>query len=142
MDGKSYYDVALNDLRFLEFCYENLDEAPNYNNILVQEQQVAEKLLKHLLDVTVDSDDAIVLLKSHKLQNILRRLAKQFDCILSMDDMRFLSDFYFDGRYPSNDYVFAEKEDAVRGFKIVQNVKQWVDEVLTSEQLIKRLQAF
>lgn len=36
----------------------------------MQEQQVVEKLLKHVLDTVVDLDNSIDLLKSHKLANI------------------------------------------------------------------------
>ena len=49
MDRRSYYDIAKADLKFLEFYYKRLDEAPNYNQIVVQEQQITEKLLKHIL---------------------------------------------------------------------------------------------
>lgn len=141
LDGKSYYDVALADFKFLEFYYSHIDEAPSYNAILVQEQQVAEKLLKFILDVYIDIPEAVDLLKSHKLANILRGIRKSMDCPLNADDLRFLSDFYFDGRYPSKDYVFAEKNEAIKGFHIVKDVLNWVDSVKNLEP-IKKINAF
>lgn len=126
MNTKSYYDVAMEDYKFLVFSYEHLDEVPGYNAIVVQEQQVVEKLLKHVLDTVVDLDNSIDLLKSHKLANIRRAISKCMDCPLKDADMRFLTDFYFDGRYPSSDYVIAEKQDAIEGFRIVEETLNWV----------------
>lgn len=129
MNRTSYYDIALADYAFLKFYYDHLDEAPGYNAILVQEQQVTEKLLKFILDTYIDTPEIVNLLKSHKLSTLLREIKKTFDCPLKMADMRFLTDFYFDGRYPSIDYVFAEKSEAEEGFRIVQETLEWVDSI-------------
>ena len=129
VDKKSYYDIAMEDYKFLLFYYQHLDEAPNYNAIVVQEQQIVEKLLKYILDTKIDSAETIDLLKSHKLANLLREINQFMDCPLNVSDMRFLTDFYFDGRYPSRDYITAEKQDAITGFRIVEAAKAWVDAV-------------
>lgn len=142
MNPTSYYDVARADLDYLNFNYGHLDELPNFNSIVVQEQQVVEKLLKHILNIYVDSDDAIRVMKSHKLAHIVREIGRFYDCPLNEDDMRFLSDFYFDGRYPSRDYVLAEKQDAIRGYEIVQETLLWVNSFISEHGDVRSMYSF
>lgn len=142
MDRCSYYDVAGEDLKFLEFYYSRIDEAPNYNPVVVQEQQIVEKLLKHLIDRFADSSDALGMLRSHKLAQIAGMVNTICGLGINLDDMRFLSEFYFDGRYPSRDYLAASKEDAARGYQIVREVKAAVDGYILKHAPAARITSF
>ena len=143
MSKVTYYDVAIQDYEFLEYYFGYLDNAPSYNAFAVQEYNVVEMLLKDVLNCYVDSVDVVGLLKSHKLASILREIKKCFpDCPLEMNDMRFLSDFYFDGRYPSSDYVLVEKKEAIEGFRITKDVLKWVKSIKESNMGTKPINAF
>ena len=76
MDYSSYYDVALNDLKYLNYCIDGIDHMPEYNNVMIQEQQVCEKLLKHLVRLYVFDADVDKVLKSHKLITLVNRIEK------------------------------------------------------------------
>lgn len=128
----SYYDVAKDDLLYLEYSMKMIDGAPVFNNILVQEQQVCEKMLKELVRRFVFSENVESVLKSHKLVTLVNSIQKEtgWELAIKADELRFLSDFYFDGRYPSIDYLSATKEDAIRGYAIVKSVVSAVDKML------------
>lgn len=128
----SYYDVAKDDLLYLEYSMKMIDGAPVFNNILVQEQQVCEKMLKELVRRFVFSENVESVLKSHKLVTLVNSIQKEtgWELAIKADELRFLSDFYFDGRYPSIDYLSATKDDAIRGYAIVKSVVSAVDKML------------
>ena len=132
MDYSSYYDVALNDLKYLNYCIDGIDHMPEYNNVMIQEQQVCEKLLKHLVRLYVFDADVDKLLKSHKLITLVNRIEKSTGRQLEVDKdaLRYLSDFYFDGRYPGVDFIVATRKDAEKGYDIVNQVKAQVDNVV------------
>lgn len=110
MDYSSYYVVAKNDLDYLEFSIALVDKAPNFNNMIIQEQQVCEKMLKHLVKTFVFS---------------------------------FLTDFYFDGRYPSIDFLAASKEDVLKGYEIVKIVVKETERMLAEYRMpLKSVEAF
>lgn len=133
MDVRSYYDIAKSDFEFLKFYYSHIDGSPSYNPLCVQEQQIVEKLLKHVIDKYIDSNESIDYLHSHKLVNILRFIRQYFDCNISEDDMRFLTDFYFDCRYPSRDYIITSKDDVIRGYRITEEVFSWVTDFINNK---------
>lgn len=66
---ESYYDVA-----FLEYLIQTVDDAPVFNNFLVQEQQICEKMLKELVHRFVFTSDVQSILKSHKLVTLINAI--------------------------------------------------------------------
>ncbi|RKI42923.1 hypothetical protein D7V86_00015 [bacterium D16-51] len=99
---------------------------------LWHEQQVCEKFLKHLVRLYVFDSDVDKVLKSHKLITLIFRMERAVGISLNVnrDMLRFLSDFYFDGRHPGVDFIVADREGAERGYKTVMQVKEQVDYVL------------
>lgn len=132
MDYSSYYDVALNDFAYLEFNMSEIERMPEFNNVLMHEQQVCEKFLKHLVRLYVFDIDVDKVLKLHELNTLVLRIEKAIGGSLDVDrDMlRFLSDFYFDGRCPNVDFIAATKEDAIKGYAVTKQVKAQVDLIL------------
>lgn len=129
----SYYDVAKDDLLYLEYSMKMIDGAPVFNNILVQEQQVCEKMLKELVRRFVFTENVESVLKSHKLITLVNAIQNETGWRLDVraDELRFLSDFYFDGRNPGIDYLSATKEDAIRGYAIVKDIVSATERMLT-----------
>lgn len=134
MGYDSYYTVANDDLKYLEYSISVIDGAPVFNNLLVQEQQVCEKMLKELVHRFVFTEDVQSILKSHKLTTLVNAVQKYtgWNLQLDMSRLRILSDFYFDGRYPSIDYLSATKEDAIYGYDTVRQVVSAVNKMLNS----------
>lgn len=145
MGYESYYDVAKNDLAFLDYSMQAVDGAPAFNNFLVQEQQICEKMLKELVHRFVFTSDVQNILKSHKLITLVNAIQKytEWDLQLDIGKLRILSDFYFDGRYPSIDYLVATKDDALDGYETTKSVVQAVEKMIVEyKPKMKKIDVF
>lgn len=110
MIKNNYLDIAQNDLEYLESVLKTGSRF--YNQLAVQCQQVAEKHLKGYLDRLLTDEDVTDLLRKHNMKRIASRLNEQYpDLDLDTIGLAYLTDFYFDARYPGDDFsVVTEKE--------------------------------
>ncbi|MBM6852868.1 HEPN domain-containing protein [Mediterraneibacter glycyrrhizinilyticus] len=112
MIRNSYLDIAQNDLEYLEAVLKTSSRF--YNQLAVQCQQVAEKYLKGYLDrLLIDEDVSDLLRKhNHNMKRIASRLNELYpDLELDTIGLAYLTDFYFDARYPGDDFsVVTEQE--------------------------------
>ncbi len=110
MIKNNYLDIAQNDLEYLESVLKTGSRF--YNQLAVQCQQVAEKYLKGYLDRLLTDEDVTDLLRKHNMKRIASRLNEQYpDLDLDTIGLAYLTDFYFDARYPGDDFsVVTEKE--------------------------------
>lgn len=110
MIKNTYLDIAQNDLEYLEAVLETGSKF--YNQLAVQCQQVAEKFLKGYLDKLLVDEDVSDLLRKHNMKKIASKL-NELNPELQLDTigLAFLTDFYFDARYPGDDfYTVTEAE--------------------------------
>lgn len=128
MNMNSYYQLAKNDYLFLQ----SAKETNLYNNIAVQSQQVVEKYLKHLVYVfCIEHKESLRAIKSHslvKLNNIL--IESDIDLDLSKGDLAILKDYYYDAKYPGDNFIEVSKEDAGHALYVVEEVKRKVENYL------------
>ncbi len=110
MIRNSYLDIAENDLEYLESVLKTGSRF--YNQLAVQCQQVAEKYLKGYLDRLLIDEDVSDLLRKHNMKRIASRLNELYpDLKLDTIGLAYLTDFYFDARYPGDDFsVVTEQE--------------------------------
>ena len=110
MIRNSYMDIAQNDLEYLESVLKTGSRF--YNQLAVQCQQVAEKYLKGYLDRLLTDEDVSDLLRKHNMKRIASRLNELYpDLELDTIGLAYLTDYYFDARYPGDDFsVVTEKE--------------------------------
>lgn len=110
MIRNSYIDIAENDLQYLESVLKTGNTF--YNQLAVQCQQVAEKFLKGYLDRTVLEEDMSDLLRKHNMKKIASKL-NDMNPGLKLDTvgLAYLTDFYFDARYPGDDFYTVSKEE-------------------------------
>ena len=122
MQKNDYYSLALNDLKYLQ-CALNTNL---YNNIAVSAQQVAEKLLKSIFEVTgVVNVEAT--LGSHNLKVIFSRIPVDEGLVLDITELAYLKDYYFEARYPGDDFVEVTKEDCDKCLRIMYTVLEQVN---------------
>ena len=129
-----YYEIGVNDLKYVR----DVIKIPNitYNNTAVICQQAAEKLLKSLIEL-YNPEDSI--LKSYKLSNIYMRV-KGYGIDLNLDELelKFLSDFYIDVRYPGDDYFDVDEETVHKCLKIAEKVYTEVSRVRNTNVCSKK----
>lgn len=110
MIGNTYLDIAENDLQYLESLLQI--KSTFYNQLAVQCQQVAEKFLKGYLDKTCVEEDVSDLLRKHNMKKIASKL-NEMNPELNLDTigLAYLTDFYYDARYPGDDFYTVTKDD-------------------------------
>ena len=129
MIKNTYIDIAQNDLEYLESVLETGSKF--YNQLAVQCQQVAEKFLKGYLDRLDVEEDISDLLRKHNMKKIASKLNGLYpELKLDTIGLAYLTDFYFDARYPGKDFYSVTKEefekcleimyDTVRRLKTIQ----------------------
>lgn len=110
MIKNNYLDIAKNDLEYLESVLAG--GSTFYNQLSVQCQQVAEKYLKGYLDKIFVEEDVSDLLRKHNMKKMASKL-NAWSSGLSLDTigLAYLTDFYFDSRYPGDDFYTVTKEE-------------------------------
>ncbi len=110
MIKNTYIDIAENDLEYLEAVLKTGNTF--YNQLAVQCQQVAEKFLKGYLDNLLLEEDVTDLLRKNNMKKIAARLNElKPDLKLDTVGLAYLTDFYFDARYPGDDFYTVSKEE-------------------------------
>lgn len=110
MIKNSYLDIARNDLEYLETVLETGNQF--YNQLAVQCQQVAEKYLKGYLDKLLVNEDITDLLRKHNMKKMASKLNEVYpDLQLDTIGLAYLTDFYFDARYPGDDFYTVSKDE-------------------------------
>lgn len=124
--SKTYYDIALDEYKYLNY---KLDIDSGINNPSAALcQQVAEKMLKHVLTEVEPSAQE---LKIHNLKKINIALKRNsIDLYLNSSDLAYLTDFYFEARYPGDDYIDVTNEDLRECIKIMEDIKAKVESYL------------
>lgn len=121
----SYLGIAENDFLFARNGMDLCRELGNYNSVTSGCAQSAEKFLKAVVDISFPEDaDAIRLLKSHNLRSILNKIKEHYMTELSSKDCKWLGDFYYDARYPGDNFIVSMEEDAVEALRIVGEIRQ------------------
>lgn len=110
MIRNTYLDIAENDLQYLESVL--AVGSTFYNQLAVQCQQVAEKYLKGYLDKVFVDEDVADLLRRHNMKKIASKL-NEMRTGLELDTigLAYLTDFYYDARYPGDDFYNVTKDD-------------------------------
>lgn len=105
MVKNDYYSIACNDYRYL---LRTLD-SDFYNNMAVACQQICEKALKSVL-VCVNPD-AKTIINSHNLKQIYCAIDENELISLDIAKLSLLKDYYFEARYPGDNFTNVSKEE-------------------------------
>ena len=125
----SYIAIARNDYKYVN-CPENLETDGGYllNNTLVIFQQVAEKylkgFLKEYLEVGCEYDKLFTTHNLKKLGSVVNDLVGLH---LNLKDLKYLSDCYFESRYPGDAYIEIVSSEEV---KVCKDIVDTLIEVL------------
>lgn len=117
----NYFSIAYNDLHYL--LRYDADDEYSYNRVAVETQQVVEKLLKGLVEISEDVpvDEKAKLLGTHNLRRLGESVNLHYSKKLSITDLAYLKDFYFEARYPGDNFVEVTKETRDKCMEILSN---------------------
>lgn len=115
-----YYSIAINDLEYLVSV---IPHARGYNQIAVQAQQAAEKLLKSVAEIVCTSDIEEIL-KTHNLKKIYTAIQRESDEFTNLNarDLAYLKDYYFEAKYPGDDFITVTLEQCNECLEIMYEV--------------------
>lgn len=127
MIQNDYYHIAMNDLQYLNA----VKHLPYYNQHCILCQQISEKLLKHIITISYSENDIDKLLKSHSLKTLYRAIHSYIPSFtLPVGAIANLTDYYFDAKYPGNDFFTANKDDFFECYATVLKVVEEVEKLL------------
>lgn len=106
----SYFSLAFNDLKYLKA--DMRDEEGAYNRQVVDAHMITERLLKGVLEDVELNDNRYKsdLLRSHNLRKIGHVLNEKLGTGLDLPNLSYLKDFYFEARYPGDNFIVVDKE--------------------------------
>ena len=120
----SYYGMAYNDYCYAKAGMQVGEQLGNYNGVAALCAQSAEKYLKAILEVTF-GEESLGLMHSHNLRAIVNKLKEAYPNLeLSTKDMKWLGDFYFDARYPGDNFIQVHKEDALECLRLTEYLQK------------------
>ena len=124
--ANNYYAIAIDDIYFIQ----DILFQPRYNQAVTQIQQAAEKLLKSVAELVV-VEQVEETLKTHNLSKIYRdindSLPEELQLKLNNRDLNNLRNFYFDAKYPGENFITADIEDANEALDTMYDVLEEVN---------------
>ena len=106
MIKNDYYGIACNELNYLESVLPSI----YYNPLVVQVQQIAEKMLKSVANSMYT--DIETLLHGHNLRQLYLKIHEgEPEFILDAHKLSTLKDYYFDAKYPGDNFVTVTAEE-------------------------------
>jgi HEPN domain-containing protein len=82
----------------------------------------------------VDNENSLQLMRTHNLRLLVNRLRELFKgCPLSSKDYKWLGDFYYEARYPGDNFVVVNEEDALESLRLVEFLKEWIESIVSED---------
>lgn len=129
MIRNDYYSIAMDDLLYLQAAL----NYPRYNQTAMLCQQVSEKLLKSVAELVI-AEGTEEFLKTHNLKKIYQGINEYLSdepLVLDIVELGFLKDFYFEAKYPGENFINVTKEMCIKGlevmYKVVSEVNKYRD---------------
>ncbi|MGL5675998.1 MAG: HEPN domain-containing protein [Cellulosilyticaceae bacterium] len=134
MKHNSYLGRGMSDYLYAKKSMEDKAKT-EYNWPVVIFSQAAEKILKAVIETKfADDSSCIALMRTHNLRTIVAKIVERYpEAKLSSKDCKWLGDFYFDARYPGDDFIVVTLQDAVEAEEIVACILQEVEKILDTD---------
>lgn len=137
----SYFGLAENEYLYTKNGFAFCEQIGNYNNATTGCSQSAEKYLKAILELLfTEEDDVLTFMKSHNLRAILNKIKEKCDFPVSSKDCKWLGDFYFEARYPGENFLVTTKEDAEEALSILERIREAASDIIEKERKIREEQ--
>lgn len=131
----SYYGMARNDYLFAKSSIETGRMLGNFNVTTSLFAQSGEKFLKAVLELKFLEDSEVMrLLHSHNLRALYNKISTKYKLSVSSMECKWLGDFYYDARYPGDDFVLTTEADALQCMQIVEKLHMDIDCILKEDE--------
>lgn len=135
MIENSYRSLAENEYLYMKASIEVARRLRNYNILAAQCAQICEKYLKAIIaeKLIMDANNK-ELLQSHNLRSILTKIKEVYPMEITLREVKYVGDFYFDARYPGENFTAVDEEAINDCIEITENVRKASLKVLNEEQ--------
>lgn len=119
----NYLSIANNDFEY----YKHMKEYKYYNNTASLCQQICEKLLKAVIEQVIPN--ACNELRTHNLKKLFDLVKSEIS--IEREYYLFLgtlTDYYYNARYPGDDFVNVSEEDAMLCYAITEELHRVVND--------------
>lgn len=133
----SYFGMGMNDYLYAKGSMATSREIGNYNGTAALCSQSGEKFLKAVIEkcfADEDSSELIPLLRTHNLRTLYNKITTKYNLATSSKDCKWLGDFYFDARYPGDNFVLVTEKDALECLAILEMIKTDTEKLLDEEE--------
>ena len=132
----SYYGMAENDYLYAKAGLETCKALGNYNAVASGCSQAAEKYLKALVERCMKEDVGVVaIMRSHNLRTIAEKLQSYFpDITLNVQECKWLGNYYFETRYPGDNFTVVSQEDGEECIRIVETIRESITEKMMNSK--------
>ena len=132
----SYFGMGMNDYLYAKGSMATGREIGNFNGTAALCSQSGEKFFKAIIEkcfAEEDDSELISLLRTHNLRSLYNKITSKYELSASSKDCKWLGDFYFDARYPGENFVLVTEEDAVECLAILEKIKSDAEKLLEEE---------
>lgn len=135
MIENSYRSLAENEYLYMKASIEVARNLGNYNILAAQCAQICEKYLKAIIAEKLIMDAGNKeLLQSHNLRSILSKIKEVYPIDVTLREVKYVGDFYFDARYPGENFTNVDEEAINDCIEITENVREASLKVLNEIQ--------
>lgn len=135
MINNNYYDIAFNELEYLQLSTNINSEY--FNQMTVSCQQISEKVLKSVAELCT-SDDKVF--KSNSLRKVNSAIYREgVNLNLDNSDLVYLTSFYFNARYPGDSFVEVKEYEFIKALEIMYKVLDSVNKFRIEKNLYVKI---
>ena len=123
MSTMSYFDIAMKSYENIDKQFRLAKEMEWYNIFAAECAQIVEKLMKGVLSVIgVPEGTSPNIFETHSLRQLTRAIHSSYPNTVKAQDASWLSDYYFDTKYPGDNFVVVSKSDAEQILEITKSL--------------------
>ena len=135
MIENNYKSLAENEFLYMQASIQIARQLGNYNVLAAQCAQVCEKYLKAIIsEKFIMNGEYKVLLQTHNLRNILAKIKEIYDVKITLREIKYVGDFYYDARYPGDNFMNVDEEAIEDCIEITKRVREACLAILDKEE--------
>ena len=125
MSSMSYFDIAMRSYSNIDKQFHLAEEMDWYNLFAAECAQIIEKMLKGILSISkLPENTSPHIFDIHSLQVLTRTLHSIYPNTINAQNASWLSDYYFDTKYPGDNFVEVSKYDAEQILSITKDLAE------------------
>lgn len=123
MSSLSYFDIAMKSYSNIDKQFHLAEEMKWYNLFAAECAQIIEKMLKGILSLSkLPEDTSPHIFDVHSLPALTRALHNIYPGTINAQNAAWLSDYYFDTKYPGDTFVEVPRYDAEQILSITKDL--------------------